>query len=149
MQNIKDKRTVARSMTRIPSTSQTLRIPLFKETYYPFYELEIKPRQDISIERIVGKYKNYIMLIKSTKGSHYLYYGSNKQYPINKIHNQTLNLTQKPYIISTEPWSENPSYNDPNKLKKAWTYPKFILLIAVIIGLIITLQWVKKRKQVS
>ena len=33
--------------------------------------------------------------------------------------------------------------------QKAWTYPKFILLIAVIIGLIITLQWVKKQKQVS
>ncbi len=147
MQNIKDKRTVARSMTRVPSTSQTLMIPLFKETYYPFYELEIKPAKDISIERIVGTYKNHLLLFKSSKGPLYLYYGSNHQYPVSKIHNQSLNLSQKPSIISTEPWSENASYNDPNKLKKAWTYPKFILLIAVIVGLIVTLQWVKKRKQ--
>ena len=43
--------------------------------------------------------------------------------------------------------TKNPSYNNPDKLKKAWTYPKLVLLITVIIGLIATLKWVKKRQQ--
>ncbi len=149
MLNPNEKRPVGQNFSKKALTDGEFKSPLFRPITYPYYEIMITPKVDLSLKQVKGLFKQHALFFRSSDaGAVTLYYGSHNVYPIQKIHDPSIQVTsEKAVELIPEGIMTNPSFDDPNKLKSAWKNPRIYFLLFVIVALTLVLKYIRKRNQ--